>query len=154
MAEGLVGCFPIREYMKELHGFYIDSKLHYLSICWQWFDISMKKHVCLFFYYTDNFERHMTVSFLMSKYLKKFYSFSILFWTVWYPKYCQHHTLNVFNSLQKCANEIWHYLFARLNILRCIFCYKTNLINYDIMYIFFKEILEMRRELVFEELYF
>lgn len=115
-----------------LYWFKITLLKHMLTMIWHIYE----KDICLFFYYTDNFERHMTLSFLMSKYLKKFYCFSILFWTVWYPKHCQHHTLSVFYSFQKCANEIWHYLFARLNILRfIIFCYKTNLINYDIMYI-------------------
>lgn len=58
-----------------LYWFKITLLKHMLTMIWH----NYEKHVCLFFYYTDNFERHMTLSFLMSKYLKKFYSFSILF---------------------------------------------------------------------------
>lgn len=35
-----------------------------------------EKHTCLLCYYTDNFERRMTLSVLMCKYLKIFYTFS------------------------------------------------------------------------------
>lgn len=119
---------------------YLDSILSQYYNIWAYIDNDLtylwKTCMSLLLIYGID-EWQTTLSFLTSRYLKIFFSSSILSRTVWYPKYCQHHTLNVYYSYHKCANEIWHNLFAQLNILRLIiFGYKTNfkLINYDIIY--------------------
>lgn len=102
-----------------------------------WFKITLLKHMLTMILQINKKENiyvsYFTIWTIMNdiwRYLFlcpniKRYSFTILFRTVWYPKYCQHHTLNVYYSYHKCANKIWHYLFERLNILRfIIFGYK------------------------------